>query len=264
MRNLLLAIVAFVAGPASTPAHYNMLFPKTASVERGKEVTLTYQWGHPFEHELFDAPKPDSLVVLTPDGKKTELLDKLKKLTVKSGKKDVTAYDLAFRPEEVGDYVFVVHTPPIWMAAEGEYYQDTVKVVLHVQAQKGWDHREDANLEFIPLTRPYGLVGGTVFQAVLRKPDPAGDPGKIFVANSVVEVERYNAAPPKELPAEEFITRTVKTDRNGVVTCDLPDAGWWCLTAGRQNGTKDSPDGKKVPLRERSTLWVYVADKPRP
>src|SRR5579859_3494630 len=117
MGKSLLIAFALLAVPAFTQAHYNMLIPTSASVERGKEVTLTYQWGHPFEHELFDAPKPESLVVIGPDKKKTNLLEKLKKVSAKAGKKDVTAYEVAFTPEEVGDYVFVLHTPPIWMAA---------------------------------------------------------------------------------------------------------------------------------------------------
>ena len=44
-----------------------------------------------------------------------------------------------FTPESRGDYVLVLQTPPIWMEEEGEFFQDTVKVILHVQAQKGWD-----------------------------------------------------------------------------------------------------------------------------
>jgi cobalt/nickel transport protein len=275
MRKLILIAVAFVAVPASTQAHYNMLIPKSASVERGKEVTLTYQWGHPFEHELFDAPKPDKLVVLTPDGKKTDLLDKLKKVTVKVGDKDVTTYDLAFTPEEVGDYVFILRTPPIWMAAEGEFYQDTVKVVVHVQAQKGWDQME-GKFELTPLTRPYGLYAGTVFQAHLG-PLEAGSMAKPKPldrrpidnlmegarAYFPVEIERYNPNRPKELPADEFITRVVKTDGSGNVTCDLPDPGWWCLTAWNEPRTLKR-DGKERTLRERTTFWVHVAEKPRP
>jgi cobalt/nickel transport protein len=239
--------------PAVAPAHYNMLLLQTPSVERGKEVMLAYQWGHPFEHELFDAPLPENLVVFDPDGKKTDLLKNLKKTSAKLGKKEVAAYELRFTPEEPGDYVFVLRTPAIWMAAEGEYYQDTVKVVLHVQAQKGWDRSAELPFEITPLTRPYGLLPGTIFQARVQKQE-GGNP-------YLVEIERYNATPPKELPADEFITRTVKTDPNGVVTCDLPEAGWWCLTATREAGSKEH-DGKKATVRERTTFWAHVADKP--
>jgi uncharacterized GH25 family protein len=49
----------------------------------------------------------------------------------------------------------------------------------------------------------------------------------------------------------------VRTDPNGVVTCTLPEAGWWCLTAQRAAGERKH-EGKEYPVRERSTLWVHV------
>ena len=70
MRKLILVLMVLVAVPAAVPAHYNMLLLSAPLVERGKEVTLTYQWGHPFEHELFDAPRPESLIAIAPDGTK--------------------------------------------------------------------------------------------------------------------------------------------------------------------------------------------------
>jgi cobalt/nickel transport protein len=266
MRQAVLVSLVVLAVPGAASAHYNMLLPDTASVQRGKAVTFTYQWGHPFEHELFDAPMPDGLTVFGPDDKTADLLKSLKKVTVKAGKKEVVTYQFSYTPAEPGDYIFVLQTPPIWMAAEGEYYQDTVKVVLHVQAQKGWDRLLSQDFEFTPLTRPYGLTAGAVFQAGIqqyKEIGPRGNGRATPLAGLLVEIERYNAAPPKELPADEFITRTVKTDPNGVVTCDLPEAGWWCLTATREAGTRQR-EGKTVSVRQRSTLWVNVADKPRP
>src|SRR5262249_9682350 len=130
------------------------------------------------------------------------------------------------------------------------YYQDTVKVVLHVQAQKGWDANDHADFEWSPLTRPYGLQPGMVFQSRIQS-------GTNPAANSLVEFEPYHAAPPKSLPPDEQMTRTAKTDPNGVATCTLTDAGWWCVTAAREGGTKHH-DGKDAPVRQRSTLWVHV------
>jgi cobalt/nickel transport protein len=270
MRQLFFVPLLILAAPAAARAHYNMLLPDPASVQRGKPVTFSYQWGHPFEHELFDAPMPEGLTVFGPDNKTTDLLKSLKKVTVKSGKKDVAAYQFTYTPEEPGDYIFVVQTPPIWMAAEGEYFQDTAKVVVHVQAQKGWDRLLNLDFEFAPLTRPYGLVAGNVFQAGIQRykeigplGNPLGNGRATPLAGLLVEIERYNSEPPKELPADEFMTRTVKTDANGVVTCDLPEAGWWCLTAAREAGTRQR-EGKTVSVRQRSSLWVYVNEKPRP
>ena len=267
------ALVGLVMFAATGSAHFNMLLPPTASARKGDALTLTYQWGHPFEHQLFDAPQPQSLIVLAPDGKKTELTDKLEKTTRKSADKDVTAYQLRFTPEQRGDHVFVLQTPPIWMEEDGEFLQDIVKVVLHVQAQNGWDAASREDFEFVPLTRPYGLRPGMVFQAQIRAGDEvrsvdparAGGDYKLQtpvkpLAGSLVEVERYNVKPPKKLPPDEHITGTVKTDPNGVITTTLTQPGWWCLSTARAGGKREK-DGKVFPLRHRSTFWVFV-DEP--
>jgi cobalt/nickel transport protein len=237
----------------SAAAHYNMLLPQTASAKKGETLTLTYQWGHPFEHQLFDAPQPQSLIALSPDGQRIELTDKLVKTSRKSGAKEVTAYQLRFTPQQRGDYVFVLRTPPIWMEEDGEFLQDTVKMVLHVQAQKGWD-AAIGDFELVPLTRPYGLRPGTVFQVEMP---PARSEGRPRIRLGLVEIERYNAEPPKQLQPEEEMTRTVRLDGNGVATTTLSEAGWWCLTVARSLGTK-MREGKNYPLRQRATFWVFV------
>jgi cobalt/nickel transport protein len=241
---------------ATSPAaaHYNMLLPSASSAKKGEAVTLVYQWGHPFEHQLFDAPTPQSLFVVAPDGKKIDLTKSLTRTSVVSGDDKHAAFQVRFTPEQRGDYVFVLRTPPIWMQEEQEFYEDTVKVVLHVQAQKGWDQSAQTPFELVPLARPYGLLPGCVFQAQgLIEASPL--PG------TIVEIEQYNATPPKALPADEFITRLVKTDPNGVVTCMFPEAGWWCLTASQRSKVMKEQDGKKYPVRRRTTFWLFVDEK---
>jgi cobalt/nickel transport protein len=247
-------LMYWAAGATSVQAHYNMLLPAKALVKKGETVTFTYQWGHPFEHELFDAPMPERLICLVPDGTKTDLLTKLTKISVAAGDgKKVTAYQFDFTAEQRGDYVFMLTLPAMWMEEEQEYLQDVVKVVLHVQAQKGWDVPVGGTMELLPLTRPYGLLAGMTFQAQAR----AG--GKPLEA-AQVEAERYNPTPPKELPPDEHITRTAKTDPNGVVTVTFTEPGWWAITALR-DGSRRERDGKMVPVRQRATLWVHVDDR---
>ena len=249
-RSLALALLLLCV--STTSAHYNMLLPGSASARRGHEVMFIYQWGHPFEHQLFDAPRPARLVVIGPGGVATDLTDKLGKVNAADGKR-VTTYRLRFTPKERGDFAFILHTPPIWMADEEVFFEDTVKVVLHVQVQNGWDRPAKQSFEMLPLTRPYGLEAGTVFQAQVLaagKPAPA----------SLVEIERYNAEPPPKLPPDEFITRTARTDANGVVTTTLADPGWWAITAQRAAGQR-LHDGKLYPVLGRTTLWVAVADR---
>ncbi len=266
---VLATVLVFVS---SATAHCNMLLPDKHSVKKGEEVTFTYQWGHPYEHQLFDAPKPTSVYVLSPDGKKTDLTKALEKATVAAGdKKEVTVYRFHFKPSERGDYVFVLQAARIWMEEEGEFLQDRVQVVLHVQTQHGWDGTlEDNGLELAPLTRPYGLQPGMVFQAqaFYRTKNPVGGPNKKgayvdnpsgVLAKALVEIERYNAAPPKELPPDEVITRAAKTDPNGVVTCTLSEPGWWCIAVQRLGIF--SNDGQDKPICHRAILWVFVDDK---
>ena len=93
-------------------------------MKRGEPVTLLYQWGHPFEHQLFDAPAPDKVLVLSPDGKSTDVTKRLEKVIAVAAEAK-TAYRLRFTPEERGDYVFSLVSAPIWMAEEQLFYQDT-------------------------------------------------------------------------------------------------------------------------------------------
>jgi hypothetical protein len=256
----------------SAGAHFNMLLPQSASAKKGETLTITYQWGHPFEHQLFDAPGPESLIVRLPGGKRIELTDKLSKTTLKAGAKGATGYQLRYTPQERGDHVFLLRTPPIWMEEDGEFLQDTVKMVLHVQAQKGWD-APLGEFELVPLTRPYGLRPGMVFQVEIgdiraahgaqrskRQPEllpPLRSVRGSDASFSLVEIERYNAEPPKKLPPDEEITRTVRLDANGVATTTLDERGWWCLTVARPQGTR-TRDGKSYPVRQRATFWVFV------
>src|SRR5436305_1922088 len=103
-----LALVVLVLSAGSSAAHFNMLLPQTASAKKGEAVPFTYQWGHPFEHQLFDAPRPQSVIVLAPDGKKTDLISTLEKATRKAGGKEATVYSFRFTPALRGDYVFLL------------------------------------------------------------------------------------------------------------------------------------------------------------
>ena len=133
MRTLFaLVSAACCAGASPALAHYNMLFPAAASGKKGEAVKFTYQWGHPFEHQLFNAPKPEMVLVHAPDGGFKDLTKTLEKTTLTFGEgKTVTGYRFSFTPEKRGDFVFVLKTPPIWMEEDGEFLQDTVKAVSY-------------------------------------------------------------------------------------------------------------------------------------
>lgn len=250
------AIAAVLLGAGAGAAHYHMLLPDPTAAARDQPVRVLYQWGHPFEHELFDADPPERVVVLAPDGTRTDATATLEKTTVPAaGGKTVAAYRFPLTPAGRGDYTLVATSPPVWLDDEKVFLRDTVKVVVHARTQNGWDRPAGEGFELVPLTRPYGLEPGTVFQAQALA---GGRP----LAGAEVEVERYNPTPPKNLPPDEHVTRRVKTDPNGVATCTLADPGWWCVASRRDGGKRDR-DGKAYPVRERAIFWVFVDAKPR-
>ncbi|HMF19734.1 MAG TPA: DUF4198 domain-containing protein [Gemmataceae bacterium] len=269
-----LAVLVLAMTLTEARAHFTMLLPSTPSAKKGEEVTILYQFGHPFEHQLFDAPPPARLILLEPGGKSRDLTKALEKIKVKGADgKEVAAYRLRFTPSERGDYTFVLNTPPIWMADDKEFLQDTAKVILHVQAQKGWDVNQGKEFRIVPLTRPYGLLAGMAFRARVTSgtqlvSEGSDDPSKGIkigmrdtpLPGLPVFIERFNPVPPKKLPPDELITFAARTDPNGIVTSTLPGAGWWSITAQRDAGTRNY-NGKDYPVRQRATLWVYVNEK---
>ena len=246
----LLLAVAFAVAPAPVFAHYHMLLPDKPSAKSEEVVTFTYQFGHPFEHQLFDTQKPTELYVVAPDGTKTDLLGKLEKTAVEGGEgKMVTGYKFSFAPPKRGDYTVVAVSPEVKAEGESLPLRDVAKVVLHVQTQNGWDRRavtaKASAVELSPLTRPYGLVGGMAFHVEADEP-AEGD--RKALARIVIEAERYNATPPKELPPDEHITRTARTSHCGAAVVTLTEPGWWGITAVRERDK----------AQHRCTLWVFV------
>jgi len=243
------AVLAVLVGAAFAHAHYHMLLPDKPAVKAGEAVTFTFQNGHPFEHELSDATEPEAVYVVNPDGTRTNLKKELKKITVDGAEGKVTAYQLTFTPAKKGDYILVAVSPELKGGGKLPH-KDVTKVVLHVQTQKGWDNDavDDTTTPFDlqPLTRPYGLTPGTAFHVDVL--DAEGKP----VRRCPVEVERYNATPPKVIPPDELVTAVSRTSRTGTAVVTLSEAGWWCITATK--------DGEKA--QHRCTLWVYVDPSP--
>lgn len=240
-------------------AHYNILLPSTPSAKTDEKVTFTHQWGHPFEHELSDAATPRRVYVIAPDGKRTDLTDSIEAFKVAGfDGKPARAHRFHFTPVKRGDYTFVLVAPPTFLQDMQESVEDIVRVVLHVQTQNGWDAGSQEAADLVPLTRPYGLLPGMVFQA--RVTGPLSEKKSGPIAGALVEWERYNAKPVKDAPEDELITFRAKTDPGGVLTCTLPEAGWWAITVIHRVGTSEVA-GKEYPLTRRLTTWVNVSER---
>src|SRR5687768_10346758 len=98
-RLSLALLIVSLAPPVG--AHFTMLLPAQPAADKEQAVEFVYQWGKPFEHELFEAPAPESLGVLLPDGKTQDLLRSLEKIKKPGADgKDVTAFRFRFTPKQ--------------------------------------------------------------------------------------------------------------------------------------------------------------------
>jgi cobalt/nickel transport protein len=117
----------------------------------------------------------------------------------------------------------------------------------------GWDEEIGLKTEIIPLSRPYGLWTGNVFQGIVKvdgKPVPFTE----------VEVEYYNQGDKIELPAEPMITQVVKADENGIFTYAMPKAGWWGFAALNEDEKKIKYNGEEKSIEIGAVLWVKTYD----
>lgn len=258
IRHGLLGVLLVSVAASGVRAHYNIVLPATPSAKKGEEVAFTYLWGHPFEHEVFDAPRPIKVNVLFPDGETHKDLTATLEAGKQAGRDDksIASWKFRFTPQQRGDHTFFLETPPIWLETDKEFVQDIVRVTLHVQTQNGWDNDVGEGFRLTPVTRPYGLLPHMVFQGQLLRDRDEKQPA----ISPHIEIERFNPAPPKNIPADELVTFKTRFDPNGVFTFAFPEAGWWSFTAQRDGGTRQHK-GKEYPVRQRLTMWVHVEDK---
>ena len=235
-------------------AHFQMLIPSKDILEKKGEIEIELMFTHPASgaHNM-DMGKPKEFGVLFKGEKKTDLLDTLKsgKFTHPQSKnKDHSgkAYETNYKIERMGDYVFYVVPAPYWEPAENKYITHCTKVVVNYGIEEGWDAKVGMPAEIVPVSRPYGLYVGNVFQGIVLKD---GKPA----ADVEIEVEHYNEDGKDKPPAGPYETQIIKTDKNGLFTYGIPMAGWWGFAA--------LLDGPKVEGKDHelgAVMWIYAAD----
>jgi cobalt/nickel transport protein len=247
---LLVAVfVLMVSGPVF--AHFGMLIPSKATVSQADPKTLEVQisFSHPFEMKGMDMAKPKAFGVMR-GGSKEDLLSSLKPIQVMGQ----AAWSAQYAIKRPGVYIFYMDPEPYWEPAEDSFISHYTKVVVPAFGEEeGWDKEVGQKIEIVPLTRPFGLYAGNVFQGIVKvdgKPLPYGE----------VEVEFYNKDNKVEAPTEYLVTQVVKADRNGVFTYAAPKAGWWGFAALTTADFKLKKDGKDKPVEIGGVIWVRFQD----
>jgi len=228
-------------------AHFGMVIPSDTMVapDEGREITLDLSFDHPFEQlglGLLSRP----VLRLHADGEVRDLSEDL--VSVEHlGKPAWQAQVGLGRP---GTYVFEMTPEPYWEPAEDAFIQHLTKAYVAVfDDDTGWDAELGLEAEIVPLTKPFGLWQGNVFQGIVKR-------GGEVEPFAEVEVEYLNTSG-ITAPSELMITQTIKADENGVFTYAAPGPGWWGFAAlGEADHTLDH-EGVAKPVELGAVIWVH-------
>jgi len=220
-----------------------MLIPSDSMVmpDENRTVNLKLSFSHPFEGAGMELVKPADFGVMV-GGEKEGLLDTMKETKVMGH----TAWESFYRIKRPGVYMFYMEPEPYWEPAEDCYIVHYTKTVVTAFGDdEGWDEEIGLKTEIVPLSKPYGLYRGNVFQGIVKldgRPVPFAE----------VEVEYYNADGKATAPTDYMITQTIKADEKGVFTYSAPRAGWWGFAA--LNTLEKEMNDKDVEIG--AVIWV--------
>ena len=244
-------VLAFLSLVPVARGHFQGLIPSDDMVSKSDNRTISMDlvFLHPFEDEYMNMDKPAQFGVMV-RGRKTDLSGTLKEKKIGGS----SAWEANYRVRTPGDHIFYVEPKPYWEPAEDCFIVHYTKVVVNsLGLEEGWDEEVGLKTEIVPLTRPYGLWTGNIFQGIVKvngKPAPGTE----------VEIEYYNKEGKIEAPGDPMITQVIKADPNGVFTYAMPKAGWWAFAALNTDEGKMKHDGEEKPVEIGAVLWVRVHD----
>jgi len=250
MKNVLsrfsvLVFLLLFAGAAE--AHFGMIIPSDNMVMQSdpRTVSVTLSFSHPFEMVGMELVKPRVCSVVA-NGKTIDLRGTLEQTAVMGH----TAWETGYSLKRPGVYVFIMEPEPYWEPAEDSFIVHYTKTVVTAFGDDdGWDREIGLKAEIVPLSKPFGLYAGNVFQGIVKY---AGKP----VAYAEVEIEHYNPDGKAKAPTDYMITQTIKADGNGVFTYAAPQAGWWGFAALKTADYKLDYRGQKKDVELGAVLWV--------
>lgn len=228
-------------------AHFGMVIPTDNMVmqDDSRKIDVLLSFSHPFEMKGMPLVKPKNFFVVR-SGQKKDLKPALEQIQVM----DQKAWKAEYKIRRPGAYTFVMEPEPYWEPAEDCFIIHYTKtVVAAFGLDEGWDRQLGLKTEIVPLSKPFGLYAGNVFQAVVKldnKPVPWAE----------VEVEYYNKNKKAVAPSDYMITQTLKADSDGVFTYAAPAAGWWGFAALNTSDEKMMHENEKKDIELGAVLWV--------
>lgn len=249
IRSLFLSVfTAMLLSATVASAHFGMVIPSDSMVmqEDKRSVHLQLSFSHPFEMVGMALEKPKHFDLIS-NGKKEDLLAALKPAEVMGQK----AWQADCGIKRPGVYMFTMEPTPYWEPAEDIFIIHYTKTVVTAFGDdEGWDGEAGLKTEIVPLSKPYGLYAGNVFQGIVKldgKPVPYAQ----------VEVEYYNKDRKAEAPTDYMVAQTIKADGDGVFTYSAPRSGWWGFAALSEADFTLEKDGEKKQVEIGAVIWVH-------
>ena len=245
-------VVLLLAYSSQGFAHFGMLISSDNMVMQDENRTLSLQlsFSHPMEMIGMDLDKPKAVKVVAGD-QQYDLLGPLKSIRVM----DHAAWGLDYQIKRPGVYTFYMEPQPYWEPVEDVFIiHHTKTVVTAFGDDEGWDHEIGLRTEIVPLSKPFGLYKGNVFQGVVKvngRPVPFAE----------VEIEYFNQAAKAHAPTGYMVTQSVRADPNGVFTYAVPAAGWWGFAAlSDADFTLKTTSGQPKGVELGAVIWVHFED----
>jgi cobalt/nickel transport protein len=247
LRMIVLAVLTTWVMAGAAWSHFGMLIPSDSMVMQNDDRTLTLalSFSHPFEMVGMELAKPKSFDVVS-GGKTRDLLGSLEAAKVMGH----SAWMASYAVKRPGAHVFYMEPQPFWEPAEDVFIIHYTKTVLAAFGDdEGWDAELGLKTEIVPLSKPFGLYAGNVFQGIVKLDGRA-------VPYAEVEVEYYNRDRKYTAPSDYMITQTIKADGNGVFSYAAPVAGWWGFAALNGADFKLPHDGQEKEVELGAVIWV--------
>ena len=243
----LVILLSILLSGGDASAHFGMIIPSDSMVMQGdkRTISLILSFSHPFEMIGMELVKPKECGVVF-SGSRSSLVGSLKKAKVMGH----GAWTLNYRVNRPGVYTFFMEPEPYWEPTEDCYIIHYTKTVVAAFGEEaGWDEPVGLKTEIVPMTRPFGLYAGNVFQGIVML---GGKP----VPHAEVEIEYYNRDKEAEAPTDYMITQVVKADQNGIFSYAAPKPGWWGFAALNTADEKMKYRGEDKDIELGAVLWV--------
>ncbi len=228
-------------------AHFGMVIPSDTMVMQNdsRTIKIDLSFSHPMEMVGMELVQPQVVKVMA-NGQHLDLTKQLKAIKVMGH----PAWQLDYSIKRPGVYVFYMEPQPYWEPAEDCFIVHYTKsVVTAFGDDEGWDAEVGLKTEIVPLSKPFGLYAGNVFQGVVKV---NGQP----VPGAEVEVEFYNQQKKAQAPTDYMVCQTIKADGNGVFTYAVPAAGWWGFAALNTSDQKIKYNGEEKDVELGAVIWV--------